>query len=226
MRKYFIPIIFVALISTVSFPAMQAFAGGVDPIPEPPFDKNAYHAEWFTDLNNPQASPNDFLLVNPQFPLNPDVDPFGGCAPEDCSFTLPNYIDNLNTKIVKIMVTYDLSGGAAPFNPSVTCHDSTGISQGIYVETVPDIQTITWEFECHPNPDWEVIEFTRTGNNILDVTIWTASFGEPTQVAGELLPLDSTALFLAGVQSMTVWMIPAVVGLAGAGVYLVKFRKQ
>jgi len=43
-------------------------------------------------------------------------------------------------------------------------------------------------------------------------------------VAGKLLPLDSTALFLAGIQSMTVWMIPAVVGLAGAGVYLVKFR--
>jgi len=47
-----------------------------------------------------------------------------------------------------------------------------------------------------------------------------------TPVAGELLPLDSTALFLAGIQSMTVWMIPTVLGLAGAGVYLVKFRKQ
>jgi len=46
------------------------------------------------------------------------------------------------------------------------------------------------------------------------------------QVAGELLSLDSTALFLAGIQSMTVWMIPTVLGLAGAGVYLVKFRKQ
>jgi len=45
-------------------------------------------------------------------------------------------------------------------------------------------------------------------------------------VAGELLPLDSTALFLAGIQSMTVWMVPTVLGLAGAGVYLVKFRKQ
>jgi len=46
------------------------------------------------------------------------------------------------------------------------------------------------------------------------------------QVAGELIPLDSTALFLAGIQSMTVWMIPTVLGLAGVGVYLVKFRKH
>jgi hypothetical protein len=224
MKKYLIPILFV-LISTVSFPSMHAFAGGVDPIPEPPFDKNAYHAEWFTDLNNPQAAPNDFLLVNPQFPLNSDVDPFGGCAQGDCSFTLPNYIDNLNTKIVKIMVTYDLSNGAAPFNPSVTCHDSTGTSQGTYVETVPDIQTITWEFECHPNPDWEMIEFIQNGNNILEVRIWTASFDEQ-QVAGKLLPLDSSALMIAGLTSMSVWMVPTVLGLAGAGVYLVKFRKH
>jgi hypothetical protein len=51
-------------------------------------------------------------------------------------------------------------------------------------------------------------------------------FASCAMVAGQLLPLDSTALFLAGIQSMTVWMIPTVLGLAGAGVYLVKFRKQ
>ena len=45
-------------------------------------------------------------------------------------------------------------------------------------------------------------------------------------VGGELLPIDNTALLLAGMQSMTVWMIPTVLGLAGAGVYLVKFRKN
>ena len=45
-------------------------------------------------------------------------------------------------------------------------------------------------------------------------------------VAGKLLPLDSTALFLVGIQSMTVWMIPTVLGLTGVGVYLVKFRKH
>jgi hypothetical protein len=43
-------------------------------------------------------------------------------------------------------------------------------------------------------------------------------------VAGELLPLDNTALVLAGLSSMTPWMIPAVAGIAGAAVYLVKYR--
>jgi len=47
-----------------------------------------------------------------------------------------------------------------------------------------------------------------------------------TQVAGELLPLNTSALMIAGLTSMSVWMVPAVAGLAGVGVYLVKFRKH
>ena len=45
-------------------------------------------------------------------------------------------------------------------------------------------------------------------------------------VAGELLSLDTTALLIGGITSMSVWMIPSVVGIAGAGVYLVKFRSN
>jgi len=43
-------------------------------------------------------------------------------------------------------------------------------------------------------------------------------------VAGELLSVDNSALVIAGLTSMSVWMIPTVLGLAGAGIYLVKFR--
>ena len=44
-------------------------------------------------------------------------------------------------------------------------------------------------------------------------------------VAGELLSLDSTTLVIAGLGSM-IWMVPAVAGLVGAGVILVKFRAR
>ena len=43
-------------------------------------------------------------------------------------------------------------------------------------------------------------------------------------VAGELLSINSSALVIAGLTSMTPWMVPAVIGIAGAGIYLVKFR--
>lgn len=46
---------------------------------------------------------------------------------------------------------------------------------------------------------------------------------EPQPVAGELLSIDSSALVIGGLGSM-IWMIPAVAGIAGAGIYLLKFR--
>ena len=46
----------------------------------------------------------------------------------------------------------------------------------------------------------------------------------PNLVGGELLSLDNTALVIAGLTSMSLWMIPTILGLAGAGIYLVKFR--
>jgi len=43
-------------------------------------------------------------------------------------------------------------------------------------------------------------------------------------VAGEILPIDSTALFLAGMQSSALWLIPSVVGIAGVGYYVLRAK--
>jgi hypothetical protein len=43
-------------------------------------------------------------------------------------------------------------------------------------------------------------------------------------VAGELLSLDTSALVIAVLTGSAAWMIPAVAGIAGAGIYLVKLR--
>jgi len=43
-------------------------------------------------------------------------------------------------------------------------------------------------------------------------------------VAGELLSIDSSALVIAGLTGSAAWMIPTVAGIAGAGIYLIKFR--
>jgi len=72
--------------------------------------------------------------------------------------------------------------------------------------------------------------FTSFDNELDAVGRFLTPVGEPCincrQVAGELLPLDSSALMIAGLTSMTVWMIPTVLGLAGVGVYLVKYRAR
>jgi len=49
------------------------------------------------------------------------------------------------------------------------------------------------------------------------------NFEGPTclAVGGEIIPLDQTALLLAGVQSVSMWMIPVVVSGAGIGVFVI-----
>jgi len=40
-------------------------------------------------------------------------------------------------------------------------------------------------------------------------------------VGGELLAIDTTALLLAGVQSISMWMIPVVISGAGIGMFVI-----
>jgi len=43
-------------------------------------------------------------------------------------------------------------------------------------------------------------------------------------VGGEFLPIDTTALLIAGFQSSMIWMLPAVAGIAGTGAYFIRAR--
>ncbi len=77
------------------------------------------------------------------------------------------------------------------------------------------------------NPSTGVYSFigqALTSTTSLGALAFDDGCGGP--VGGTILDLDYNLLVLAGIQSMTVWMIPSIAGLAGAGVYLVKFRKN
>ena len=162
-------------------------------------------------------------------PLNGES-PRATCAAGEnsCSIVLPNFEDDLPDKLIKVEVSHDPN--FPPQSPIVFGKEGGNFFPCNLASEGQIAGLTTWMFECQPNPDFEVIGFERTDftPGVLSVTVWTTSFDPDAvpKVAGELLPLDSTALFLAGIQSMTVWMIPTVLGLAGAGVYLVKFRKH
>jgi hypothetical protein len=47
---------------------------------------------------------------------------------------------------------------------------------------------------------------------------------DTTAVAGELLPLNTTSLFISGLFTNGFWMVPAVAGIAGAGVIVIRSR--
>ena len=43
----------------------------------------------------------------------------------------------------------------------------------------------------------------------------------PTQIGGEIIPIESTSLILAGAQSFS-WMIPVVLSILGIGLFVVR----
>ncbi len=231
MKKYVIPIIFAALISTVSPPSMQAFGGGVftDECPddEPPFDENCVHAIWDEEINdlNEIEFAFDFVADSSEFDLfapsefGEPLQPIGGCISGACDFRLPNFVDDLTTKKIIVQVSYD-SSGSGPIFPSVTCNDSTGTTDGVLVNTIEELGFTEWEFECSPNPDWEIINFVER-SALEQVIIWTASFGEP-QVGGEFIGVDTTSLLVAGAQMNAAWLIPVIVSAIAIGIVLAR----
>jgi len=48
--------------------------------------------------------------------------------------------------------------------------------------------------------------------------------GNGPTVAGELLPIDSAALMIAGLQSSAIWMLPILAGAVGTGAYIVRSK--
>jgi len=176
VKKYVLPIIFAALISTVSFPTMQAFAGGAC-IVEPPT------ASFFVPIG-------------------------GGSEPIvksiDCGGQIIDQLDLDDSACEDLGYNVSIDGPALP------------LSQIILDEFVADVGGKGIQAHCLVT--FEII-FDNGGITSVDQELWINQ-----QVAGELLPIDSSALMIAGLTSMSVWMIPTILGLAGVGVYLVKFR--
>ena len=175
MKKYFIPIIFAVLISSVSFPTMDAFA---------------------------QTSCGNFICEPGEDPLN---------CPIDCGIT----------------VNFCGDGACLPPEDSLTCPIDCGFQVGFCGDRIclPPEDSLTCPIDCRI-----LIPFCITDQDCPPNDVCIEGFCEPApstdQVAGELLPLDSSALMIAGLTSSAVWMVPAVAGLAGAGVYLVKYRAR
>jgi len=83
----------------------------------------------------------------------------------------------------------------------------------------------------NPATNWilmvlEICSFDINFNLICPSNFSTSIIFTTIPIGGELLPLDTTALLLAGVQSISMWMIPVIVAGIGIGVFVIKLRKS
>ncbi len=69
---------------------------------------------------------------------------------------------------------------------------------------------------------------TLEGDQKLPQTIMVTTPEPEPVVGGEFLPIDSTALVLAGLQTSAIWMLPVLAGVAGSafGVLYIKSRRN
>jgi hypothetical protein len=77
-------------------------------------------------------------------------------------------------------------------------------------------------------PGYQTVSFLLTLGGPGEVCVFVthtnnAKLEELIKVGGQLLSIDSAALILAGLHS-AIWMVPAIAGIAGAGVYFVRVK--
>jgi len=147
---------------------------------------------------------------------------------------IPNFIDDLNTKKVRIQVTYDPQastpsvkhpgGVKEDVTPGPSVNDeicfrdapptfgSGGESSGFFSE----------DWTCHPNPVNEVIWLDITGAEITEIVVDTVSF-DANAVGGDMIQMQTTSVLAAGAQYTAAWMIPVIV--SGIGIAIVIARK-
>jgi len=137
-----------------------------------------------------------------------------------CHFHVPNYDDLFNTKLLRVNVFWT---GTSPaiFNVKPLPNTLDPCIRGTLVPVDPGHFYEDWT--CHPNPDNERIWLTMDpSTNILNVVVDSISF-DRNAVGGDIIPLDTTMVLVAGSQNTAAWMIPVIV--SGIGIAIVIARK-
>ena len=198
----------------------------------PPCVPDGQGTPTFFDFDGSGSGPstNGFILTNA---VNPGL----GCSAGICTIIIPNFEDDLEFKDIAIFVKF--FGDVLPDSPPVTaasitdilCSDSiTGDVSGSvgFVGLDPEGSgELLIELFCQPNPDYEIITIDfgePAATTIVQVWVETQSFDDQP-IGGISIPIDQSALLLAGVQSVSMWMIPVVIAGVGIGVFVIKRRK-
>jgi len=236
-RKITLVAFMMLTIVSLGLSSNTAFAGNAveEPDPQPCEVHFAWTSPFFDTPQSPISASftgclaaTGFSDINPTLfctsPIIIGVNDFDDGS-LNCTAEIPNWIDELDTKIIFIDIAHP--GSQFIFPETVTVipfdrNDPSASCETIVAEiSDEDPSVFIYDIECHPNPDFEQIQFVMP-TDATSVKFWTESFN--AQVGGMPIPIDSTALILAGAQSISMWMIPVVIAGVGIGVFVIKRR--
>ena len=228
MNKLF-PLLAFSVLLLVPVGVQNAFGDDLNP-PTWRGEENSLYFEWNSIDQFNSNSPDVFSQGPSSFPLSQfgggnqgDIGTLArgppGNGDDDFVFvSVVNFVDGLDKKIVRIQVTYSAnpqSGFSSILSASEydqNTGDNTAFSLCELIDHVDVSATHFYEdWLCEPNPDAEFHQVELFGGDqgeeITQLVMDTISFDDEV-VGGELLPIDSTTLMLAGLQSSAIWMLP------------------
>jgi len=156
-----------------------------------------------------------------------NIDAFGGFV--------GGFLDGLkNPEFDPVTIAFDNPVAAFGFDMNQLMGGSFDItiqftSGPDFVGNFPVTQSLSLEFVGFQSEqiDIETVIIQGDGTGGFDYAFDNFAFGGKgceIVVGGELLPIDSTALMLAGLQTSAIWMLPILAGAAGVGAYYIKTR--
>ena len=148
--------------------------------------------------------------------------------------------DGPNTANIMVIITDDQSAGFSDSNTNEADYASNmgalgtaALGKGIHVSDVyvgaDEANTVAVNAmkADAANSAGKYIFTARgidTATAITDIIADCANFNPPSTVAGELLAIDSTSLFISGLFTNSFWMLPAMAGIAGTGAFVIRSR--
>ena len=205
MQKYIASIIFVILVSTISLPSMQAFAD-FDPVTVEFLGCENMGAQTecsWKATGNGNIQSNGLSHIT--FGIESCLDFIDSWEPTD-----------VDSRIASVELGFDHSTGVTGITWSTdTSFDFKSPEQMITYSVILN----------NPLTEFEIVSLvTKAGGSEVVVDISGPICLSSHVVTGELISLDNTALMMAGLSSMSLWMIPGVAGITGTGLFIVKYR--
>ena len=160
---------------------------------------NSVHAvfDWVTFNTNWNTSV--FETGPSGFPLDPTV-PEAFDDGTDTTIILPNFIDLLPLKLVRIQLFYDGPVEGSDIQTLVVGHDPEGAVAIPTAGTFGPAHEHFVDWEIRPNPDWEeIFIFGDTGpgtfpGNLVQIEVHTISIPEPSSIMLACLGLVGMAV--------------------------------
>jgi|CXWL01.1.fsa_nt_gi hypothetical protein len=128
--------------------------------------------------------------------------------------------------IISSKTHFDISGDPAPGSFTLTTSEADEITDYSDLRLTFTVTTGAGSGERLAKIKWAELEVPAV---LSPVDLLVDTRGDPPvdpPVAGELLSINSTALLISGLSSSAIWMVPTLAGIAGSGIYLVKFRNK